>query len=250
MIKNVFISGSIAIKRLPDGVKDSIRKIIENRFEILVGDADGIDMMIQRYCNTLNYFDVTIYSIYAIPRFKIDGFKSKYIKVEGNLKKERERQQVKDEAMTLDSEYSLIIWDGKSKGSYRNILRAIEHGKKTKVYLSYENRFLDPDKVKSIEIEYIYRGNIGYTASEVVEYLKSEGQEFFKNTRSLNKHLVDNSIIKKEDGIYKSIPEYEQLFFVEKYRGKAKGIRFKNEFIDWIEDRLKQIKPPEEQNLF
>jgi len=251
MNKKVFISGSISIKEIPEIVKDSIRKIIENKFEILVGDADGIDTLIQRYCNNLKYTSVTVYSVYSIPRFKIDRFDSKYIPIKENLKKERERQQVKDEAMTLDSEYSLIVWDGKSKGSYRNILRAIEHGKKTKVYLSHENDFIKLKKINENEIGYIYRKNVGYTAGEVVEYLKGEGEEYFQNTRAFNKHLMDNSIIKKEDGIYKPMPEYDQLFFVEKYRGKAKGIRFRNEFIDWIEDRLKKInRPHEDQSLF
>ena len=38
--------------------------------------------------------------------------------------------------MTNDSEYSLVIWDGKSKGSYSNILRSLEQNKPVKVYMS------------------------------------------------------------------------------------------------------------------
>jgi len=47
MIKNsVFISGSIAIKTLPQEVKNSIHKIVDNKMKILVGDANGIDSLV------------------------------------------------------------------------------------------------------------------------------------------------------------------------------------------------------------
>ena len=46
------------------------------------------------------------------------------------------------------------------------------------------------------------------------------------------------------------MPDYENLFMIEEYRGKPKGIRFTNEFIDWVEKWIKKIKPPEEQSLF
>lgn len=250
MTGKVFISGSISIKILPNCIKDSIRKIKDKNIEILVGDADGIDMIIQKYCKMIDYYSVTVYSIYSSPRFKINEFGSKFIKIKNDSKKERERQKEKDEAMTMDSDYSLVIWDGMSKGSYSNILRAIEYGKKIKVYLSSEDDFLNPTKINKNEIEYIYRKNNGYSAAEVVEYLKSEGEEYFKNTKAFNKCLMDKKIIIKEDGIYKPMPEYEQLFIVDKFRGRVKGIRFKIEFIDWVEIWLKDIKPPEEQGLF
>ena len=246
----VFISGSISIKKLPVCVEDSIKKIIDARLEILVGDADGIDTMVQNFCKKLNYSVVTVYSIYKTPRYKIKDFNSKYIVVQSDSKKERELQKEKDEAMTIDSEYSFVIWDGKSTGSYNNILRAINNDKKIKLYLNYENRFLDTKKITINEIEYIFRKNNGYTASEVVEYLKKEGEEFFQNTKSFNKCLLDNNVIKKEESIYMPMPNYEHLFYVDKYQGKIKGIRFTNEFINWIERWIKKNKQPEEFDLF
>ena len=43
-------------------------------------------------------------------------------------------QTYKDEAMSNDSDFSFVIWDGKSKGSFANILRAIDSNKFAKVY--------------------------------------------------------------------------------------------------------------------
>jgi len=238
-MSQVFISGSIAITQLSNDVKESIDKIITNQLEILVGDADGIDKLVQNYCLEKNYFNITVYSITSIPRYKAsDRFQMKKVFVSEDIKKERERQQEKDKMMTVDSDYSLVIWDGKSKGSYANILQAMDNNKKVKVYLN--DKFLDADKTTREEVEFVYRANNGYTASEVVEFLKESFCDFFTKTHDLNKYLLQKAILTKDNGVYIPNKEYEELFFVDKYRGKITGIRFKNEFIDWIESILKK----------
>jgi len=249
MRNKVFISGSISIKKLPQEVKNSIDKIIEQKFEILVGDADGIDTLVQNYCLSLNYFNVTTYSISTFPRYKAsDNFKIKYIEVPNNIQRERERQQEKDKAMTLDSEFTFTIWDGKSKGSYANILRGLENNKKIKVYLNDKNLFLN--KITKDKIEFIYREYNGYTASEVIQYLKNEAEEIFQKTQDLNKYLMQKLVIQKDDKIYMPTSKYENLFIIDKYRGKIKGIKFKNEFIDWIEKHIKEDRKPQQASLF
>jgi len=45
MNKKVFISGSISIKKLPKEAQKSIDNIINKGFEILVGDAKGVDSL-------------------------------------------------------------------------------------------------------------------------------------------------------------------------------------------------------------
>ena len=249
MRNKVFISGSISIKKLPQEVKSSINKIIEQNFEILIGDAKGIDTLIQNYCLSVNYYNITIYSISTFPRYKAsDNLKIKYIEVPNNIKRERERQQEKDKAMTLDSEFTFTIWDGKSKGSYANILRGIENNKKIKIYLCDKNSFLN--KITKAKIEFIYRENNGYTASEVIQYLKNEAEEFFQKTQDLNKYLIQKLVIQKDDKIYIPTSKYENLFIIDKYRGKIKGIKFKNEFISWIEKHIKEERKPQQASLF
>jgi len=138
MNKKVFISGSISIKRLPKEALKSIDKIISKKSEILVGDARGVDSLVQEYCDSRGYHNVTVYSIYDIPRNKIsDKFKFKKIGMDKSVrrKRESERQQAKDQAMTKDCDYCLVIWNGKSKGSYANILRAKKLKKVVKVVI-------------------------------------------------------------------------------------------------------------------
>lgn len=242
-MKKVFISGSISIKKLPIEVINSIKKIIENKIQILVGDADGIDTLIQDFCLNENYTNLIVYSISAIPRYKASNeFKFKHIFPDEKIKKERARQQEKDTAMTLDSEFSFVVWDGKSKGSYANLIRALENNKKIKIYDNTAKYFFEQSKINKTEIEFIYRENNGYTASEVVQYLKDEVINTFQRTQDLNKYLIEQSIIKKDHDIYTPVHGHEKLFIIDKYRGKIKGIKFKNEFISWIEKNLSKSK--------
>ncbi|MBP9566886.1 MAG: hypothetical protein KBE02_06405 [Sulfurospirillum sp.] len=251
MKNKVFISGSISIKKLPIEVKNSINKIIEKNIEILVGDASGIDTLVQEYCSSLNYFNVTVYSIYAHPRYKAnENFRTKYIEVNHDIKKERNRQEFKDNAMTIDSEFLLTIWDGRSEGSYSNILRGLAHGKKIKVYLSNKDLFLNQNEITTKNIEFIYRENNGYTASEVVEYLKNEAEEIFQKTQDLNRYLIQKLVIQKNNEIYIPTNQYESLFIIDKYHGKIKGIKFKNEFLAWLEKHIKEEKKPQQSSLF
>lgn len=243
MKNKVFISGSISIKKLPQEVIDSIEKIIENNIHILVGDADGIDSLIQNFCLSKNYTNLTVYSISAIPRYKASNeFNFKHIFPDPKIKKERARQQEKDKAMTLESEFSFVVWDTKSKGSYINIIRALENNKKIKIYNNVNKSFFEQSKINKDKIEFIYRENNGYTASEVVQSLKNKAIERFQKTQDLNKYLIEKSIIKKDGNIYTPIQGHEELFIIDKYRGKVKGIKFKNKFIAWIEENLSKFK--------
>ena len=92
-MSKVFISGSISIKKLPAAVEASLDNIFKEGMEILVGDADGIDTMVQNYCKRANYSKVTVYSIYPSPRYMVNGFNKKYIIPKSDSKKERELQK-------------------------------------------------------------------------------------------------------------------------------------------------------------
>lgn len=235
-MNKVFISGSISIKKLPLEVINSIEIMIEKNMTILVGDALGVDSLVQDIFNKKNYFNVIIYSITSTPRYKANiKFQEKKIQVNQDIKSQRKRQTYKDEAMTKDSTFSLVIWDGKSKGSYANIKRALELKKGVKVYYTKTESYLKKEKILEDEIDYIYRENNGYTASEVIEYLQNNGIEKYNRSQDLNSFLIKENLLKKEGKIYTPTDKNSQLFIIEEYRGKPKGVKFSNQFIDWIE---------------
>ena len=234
---SVFISGSISIKKLPIEVIKSIDTMIKKNMTILVGDAPGIDTLVQDLCHEKNYLNVIVYTITSSPRYKANQeFQEKTIFVNQDIKSQRERQTYKDSAMSKDSIFSLVVWDGSSKGSYANIKRALEKQKKVKVYYQDVEDYLSSENVTIDEIDYIYREKNGYTASEVIIYLQENGIEIYNRSQDLNKFLVNQNLLIKEGKIYQPTEKQPEFFIIEKYRGKPSGVKFNNEFIDWIEN--------------
>lgn len=125
MNKTVMISGSRSINELPLGAIASLNRIIELGFEVIVGDASGIDSLVQQYLQSNNYQKVLVY--YAL--FSGNGkprntFGYPTIGIPGNYSD-------RDIQMCSHCDYGLAIWDGQSKGTAANIKRV----KKTKVVI-------------------------------------------------------------------------------------------------------------------
>ena len=122
---NVLISGSRSIKVLPDDAIVSIDRIIALGFHIILGDANGIDNLVQKYLAYRKYRKVTVY--YASfngsgkPR---NNHNFSAISVPGNYSE-------RDKAMCLLADYGLAIWDGRSRGTKANIDQVL----KTKVII-------------------------------------------------------------------------------------------------------------------
>jgi len=159
-MRKVFISGSRSIRRLDNLVINSLNKIISKGMRILIGDAKGVDRLVQEYLAEKGYFNATVYTVCSSPRnLASSRFLIKRISVSRDLKGRKLHEQ-KDIIMTKECDYLFVIWDGKSKGSYNNILRGIEYGKKIKVYYEKENRFLDVKEINVNVIRKIYLKNI------------------------------------------------------------------------------------------
>jgi hypothetical protein len=245
---SVFISGSISITELPDIVIESLDKVIKTNLPVLVGDARGVDVLVQEYLALKQYINVTVYTVESKPRnLSSNSFKIKNISVDDEIKKERHRQQEKDKAMTCDCRYSFVVWDGKSKGSYSNILSALSLEKEIKIYLSSLNDFLLDSRVNRNNIDKIYRDNNGYSASEIIDILSGEGYSNFNRSQDLYKFLLQKGVVEKIDKSYSPL-SHVNLFIVKKYRGKQSNLAFKSAFIDWIKNRLN--KSGEQMTLF
>ena len=129
----IFIGGSISIKQLDSKVKIKLDKLIKENAEILVGDAYGVDSLIQKYCLEKGYKNVTIYTCNYQPRNNWGNFKTKRIfPAQGVFGREFYTQ--KDIAMSYDCDCAFMIWDGYSKGTLNNIIRLSELNKTVDVY--------------------------------------------------------------------------------------------------------------------
>ncbi|MEG4960284.1 MULTISPECIES: hypothetical protein [unclassified Microcoleus] len=116
MTKIVMVSGSRSITDIRPGLQ-SINRIMELNFSIILGDAPGVDKLVQEYLRNSNYLDVKVYfalwSGNGKPR-NVTGFQT--VGVAGSYVD-------RDKAMCSICDYGLALWDGISLGTKDNIDR-------------------------------------------------------------------------------------------------------------------------------
>jgi hypothetical protein len=128
----VFISGSISIKALDTEATCFLDSIIAGGQTVLIGDAFGVDKLVQQCLFERNYQFVTVYFSGAKVRNNIGNWQTKQITNDNNLTG-RSMYQLKDVAMAEDADNGLAIWNGKSRGTKFNIETMIKLGKKVKI---------------------------------------------------------------------------------------------------------------------
>ena len=255
----VFVSGSILIKKLKPKVKETLDKIMQQNFEIIVGDAYGVDEQVIKYCDSKEYYNLRVYYIYDndkeqngkeenLTRQKNlnKNFKKKQVDIPEELKgkkgKEREKQTYKDEKMAEDCTYAFVIWDEKSTGTYKNCKECYEqYKKKIKVYLNKQDRFISIKSQDDLnKIDEIYRKNTGFTKEEVCKELKIKNDE-------LNKIMTDHKIHKKEGNKYVPEDKFKEYFIEKKHTGKYLSYNFTNDLITIIIEKI-QNSPQNDEN--
>ncbi len=119
----VFISGSISIKTIPQIAIDKLNNIIEQNLTIIIGDANGIDSLVQKYLFEKNYSNVLVYHSGVSIRNNIGNWKT--VTVPANNLTGRAFYTIKDKQMAKDADFGMMIWDGHSKGTKANISEMI-----------------------------------------------------------------------------------------------------------------------------
>lgn len=147
----VFIAGARAVKILDSVAIDRLTTICKNQLDIIVGDCYGVDSAVQRFCANLPYNKVTVFASNGKVRNNIGHWPVQSIPVESSLKGFEFHRQ-KDIAMAKDANFGFMIWDGKSKGTYQNIITLLDMKKPVAVYLSQSKTLfrLKPDDDPSV----------------------------------------------------------------------------------------------------
>jgi len=143
----IFISGSISIKQLPQIATEKIDSIMKNKYTILIGDAKGVDSIVQNYLIKKNYNDVIIYYSGNRVRNNLGQWETKKIDGE-NGEKGRALHTLKDIEMSNDANYALMIWDGKSRGTFNNIITMKSLNKK--FYVVINDKIITDEEFESL----------------------------------------------------------------------------------------------------
>jgi hypothetical protein len=144
----VFIAGPRAIRTLSPTVQERLRNIIEQKFTVLVGDAGGIDKMIQEYFSDANYKDVLVYASNGAARNNVGQWKVQNVPVKDNVTGFAFYVE-KDKAMADSADYGFMIWNGKSRGTLNNIINLTKQSKTVLVYLTPHKKFYN---IKTLEV--------------------------------------------------------------------------------------------------
>ena len=146
----IFISGSMRIKNIDKAVICRINNIINSKFEIIIGDADGVDSSVQRYLKSINYNDVTVYCTGQKPRNNLGPWNINLV-ITDKEPGTREFFTAKDISMSKDCDFGLMIWDAKSTGTLSNVLELLSAQKNSLVFVNKLKKFFEISNVETFE---------------------------------------------------------------------------------------------------
>ncbi len=137
----VFIAGPRAVSKLNKSVEDRLLNIYNNNFTVLVGDANGVDKLIQNFYLKLNYKNVVVYASKGLARNNIGNWPIENVVV-ANKVRGFDFYAQKDIAMSKSADYGFMIWNGKSKGTLNNVLNLVFNNKRVLVYFIPQDKFI------------------------------------------------------------------------------------------------------------
>ena len=123
----IFIGGSKEIGSLPYRMKKILYSIVKQSHEVLIGDCYGTDLTVQQYLNKMKYRNVTVYTACKKARNNIGNWKENRVETD---KAGFEAHRQKDSLMVEVCDFSIMLWNGKSKGTYANIRELEDKGKR------------------------------------------------------------------------------------------------------------------------
>jgi len=146
----VFVSGSRKISKLNPQIVERLKNVIEQKFSILVGDANGADKAIQKYLKSIDYANVVVYCSGNTCRNNVGEWSVNHVHVDDKLKG-RDFYTQKDLEMANNADYGFVLWDGVSPGSFNNILNLLKKNKKALVYFSPTKEFFNVKTIVDAE---------------------------------------------------------------------------------------------------
>ena len=141
-MKSIFIAGPRAIKKLDNKVLLKLKNFEEKGFLIYVGDASGVDTLIQTFYHNLSYNNVNIFASNGKARNNLGNWRINAVAVDKSIKGFEFYVQ-KDKAMAEKADLGFMIWNGKSKGTLNNIINLRKKSKYIMLFLTTKKEFFE-----------------------------------------------------------------------------------------------------------
>ncbi len=180
----VFISGSMSIKHIDRNVIERLYSIIASQYEIILGDADGVDSSIQSLLKERHTEKVTVYCAGNAPRNNLGSWAVEKVQT---IEKPGSRAffTAKDLKMAESCDYGFMVWDTKSTGTLSNAIELLKRNKYSLVYINKVKEFLKIKKAEDLEKLLSYMSDSAFTKADEKLRLKKQIEIFKNNQTSL-----------------------------------------------------------------
>ena len=150
MTTTVFVAGSITIKKLDPLIVERLKKIVDKNFNVIVGDASGVDSSVQLELKQLGYSATTVFTSDAKPRNNFGAWPVKLVK--SNFRPgTRDFYTAKDIKMSETADCGLMVWDTKSPGTLSNVIELLSRKKNSAVFINKTREFVLIKEPKDID---------------------------------------------------------------------------------------------------
>lgn len=150
MTTTVFVAGSITIKKLDPLIVERLKKIVDKNFEVVVGDASGVDSSVQLELKQLGYSATTVFTSDTKPRNNLGEWPVKFVKSDFRPGT-RGFYTAKDIKMAEAADYGLMVWDAKSPGTLSNVIELLSRKKSSAVFINKTKEFILIKEPKDID---------------------------------------------------------------------------------------------------
>jgi hypothetical protein len=183
-MNKVFISGSMQIKNLDNNILQRINNIVDSEYQVIVGDANGVDSSIQTYLQSKNSEAVVVYCSGEQPRNNIGQWVTEKIKTSA-ARGTRAFFTAKDIQMAKDCDYGFMIWDTKSTGTLSNTIELLQRKKNSLVYINKVKKFLKIKDLLDLEKLISYMSESAFTKANKKLKLNDRIESFKNQQHSL-----------------------------------------------------------------
>lgn len=213
-MKTVFIAGSMTIKRLDRLVQERLMNIIVSGYNIVVGDADGVDTSIQLFLAENGAQHAKVYCTGNRPRNNVGKFSVHCVNTY-HSPGSRAYFTAKDIEMAKAADYGLMIWDAKSTGTLSNVIELLNNKKYSLVFVNKDKTFKSVKDVFGLEELVAYmsesaklKANTKMGLEEKIAVLRSRARqaeilnETSSTTRSLSESGVEAGLVDSQANLF------------------------------------------------
>ncbi|HHQ6598110.1 TPA: hypothetical protein ACSTLU_004416 [Serratia fonticola] len=140
-MQTIFVAGSIKIKEIDPLIIERLKKMVDRKHRIVVGDANGVDSSVQRELLQMGCDTATVYSSSPRPRNNLGSWPVNVVKTE-HPRGTRAFFTAKDIQMAEDADCGLMVWDTKSMGTLSNVIELLSRNKSSVVFINKVKEFI------------------------------------------------------------------------------------------------------------